>query len=241
LNDNYVILTIHFDKPPSNWQNLLEPFQNIVNISPNKNKLRVHISGTFKNISDSEKEYLFQNNYTLEYVHDTISDLCCIKSDTKDTITELAEYGFCIPFVWYVDKLNIANILSLIDEALFLNYNSGFLLPCVDENIFISETQKQKNIPSKTEYIELLIDTYEKYPYYDQMLYPLNIFLHQSLPSGWVNPIQRYNYDPLLNQMTLYLSSPFFNEVEDFFIRSFLWQRWYAYQENLSTAKTDAC
>jgi hypothetical protein len=171
-------------------------------------------------------------------VHNTISDLCRIQRETKETITELAKDGFCVPFVWYVDKLNIANILSLIDEALFLNYNSGFLLPCADENIFISEIQKQKIIPSKTEYIELLIRTYEKYSYYDQMLYPLNIFLQQSLPSGWVNPIQRYNYDPSRNQMVLCLSSLFFNEAEDFFIRSFLWQRWYAYQEHSSRSNS---
>jgi hypothetical protein len=230
LENSSIHLKIHFLAPPDHWQQQTETlFRKLQkNILEDKN-LQVIFSGTFGEITNSDKQFLFDNHIHLEYVHE-LNEECVFSSETKDVIKDIAEFGFQVPFVWYVNQSNLSQIPKIIDEAMFINYNSGFMLPTVDEQKELLVCSSEHLSPTYEKYLTFLSQIYKKYPYYDDMLYPLNVSLYQSLPDGLTHPPQQYFYDTKRGQLKSRKYSHLFTKTTYFFARLFLWQRWMVYQ-----------
>ncbi|MDR1491326.1 MAG: hypothetical protein LBT05_01185 [Planctomycetaceae bacterium] len=243
LEHSFLHLKIHFLTPPDHWRQQTETlFQKLQkNILEDKN-LRVIFSGTFGEIANSDKQFLFDNHVHLEYLHE-LADESAFSPQTKDVVTDLTEFGFQVPFVWYVNQSNLSQIPKIIDEAMFINYHSGFMLPTVDEQKELLVCSSEHLSPTYEKYLTLLSQIYKKYPYYDDILYPLNVSLYQTLPDGLTHPLQRYFYDTKTGLLKSRKDSRLFTKTTHFFARLFLWQRWTVYQtcKSMSTSQECSC
>ncbi|MDR1383455.1 MAG: hypothetical protein LBJ67_06365 [Planctomycetaceae bacterium] len=224
--DSEIELKICFQTLPDYWQKTIDDFSGCFKDQIQKAALQIVFRGCFEKMSDNEKQFLFDNKIQIEYVHDIIAENGNFGLNTRKVIRDFSEFGFRVPFVWYVNHFNIAMIPPMIDEAMLINHHSGFLLPVVEEQTNLFSCYSEYKMPSSEEYISFLTKIYENYPHYDDVLYPLNISLSRSLPEGFTIPDQRYMFDVKTGQLLSEDFSSFYHKVINFFTYIFLWQRW---------------
>ena len=213
-----VTLRFHFNSPPPSWYELFERHVDFLKKRPEEKKLVLQIYGTFTQMTEVDKNFLFDQNCQLHFVHDSVTFSPVI----RETALDFAEYGFHVPFVWHIHGENVKKISSIIDEAMNINHNSGFSLPLISESFY----KKTLSLPSLDYYLQLLIDLYSRYPFYDKVFYPLNAALDASLgkPSDSMPLI--YQWNECNSSLTRVFPPSEVEQAHSFFVRSFLWQRW---------------
>lgn len=217
LKNHNVHLIFLFKTLPSCWVNTLISFieERILSCLVDGYHIPIwELSGPFTITSEEDKEKLFRRRVHLVYEHNLTEKLPFISYETKNVVSDFSEYGFRIPFLWYVNKSNLSIIPTIIDEIQYYNRNSGFMFS-IDSDV--------ENMPQYEEYLKLLALAYKKYTYYDDILFPLNEFHYRSLffvPSiNFVYNDDEYKLVPIVtNQLEM--------RATDFFEKLFVWQRY---------------
>jgi hypothetical protein len=195
---------------------LLSPVLNFFEAEIKENRIRFQLCGSFEKLDDSVKNFLFIHQFHLYCVADSAT----CSHPLRNTITDIAKYGFSIPCIWYVDEKNVEQILSAIDEIMNINLHSGFALPLSSERFFKKDTAN----PSRAKYLQLMTEVYCKYSYYDDVLYPLNDILQRSLNKRLSVSVYRWDFgNSAFQRVERDLT---IDKIHDFLYRAFLWQRW---------------
>jgi len=221
-----VTLRFHSENPLSNWSDVLNQRIELLKNRRKEKQLFLQIYSPYERMTESDKDFLFNQDFQLLFVHDSIT----FSSSIRDTLLDLAEYGFRVPFVWYIHEQNVKQIPEMIDEAMVLNHNAGFSVPLISECFY----KKTLLSPSSGEYLRLLVDIYSKYPFYDEVLYPLNTALEASLFKSFNTKSLIYRWDECTFTLLEVLVPFEVGQAHEFLLRSFLWQRWLvfnAYQD----------
>ncbi|MGL6197133.1 MAG: hypothetical protein ACRC2T_20170 [Thermoguttaceae bacterium] len=190
----------------------------------------------FAKISNKDKDFLYGNQFRLYFVHD-INERDLSFSQVYDAVFDIAKYGFRMPFVWYVDNINVNIIPNIIDEAMQINGHAGFSLPSIDESFF----RKNAMAPTYASYLRLLTNVFEKYSRFDEVLYPLNIIQRKCL----ANPSIDFDlFYTITTQREMYERANvnlYGGRLTDFWIKVFLWNRLHILNEyhNIVDANQD--
>lgn len=216
-----VTLRFHFDRSPPSWRRLWEQHVDFFKKDHHKNPFALQIYGPFTQMTDADKDFLFDQNSQLFFVHDSV----VFSHAVRKTALDLAEYGFQVPFVWHVHKENVKQIPNIMDEALALNHHSGFSLPLIDECFY------KKTLPSPLldDYLKLLIHLYSTYPFYDRVFYPLRSALDASLAAPTDPKPMMYRWNMQDSILAEIFPSHGTEQTRSFWTRAFLWQRWSVY------------
>jgi hypothetical protein len=210
------VVRVHFDNDPIVWQDLLSPFIETLQNDVTEGVVHVQLHGTFSQMEDSVMDFLFNNCIQLYYVSEVTSF-----NQHADKICNLAEYGFRVPCVWYVDSENINLIPSLIDEAMQWNYDAGFSLPLATERV-IGQTRDH---PLNVEYLRFILDIYKKYQCYDDVLYPMNMALLESIGVTRDSMLRTWRWDYENSSFREYLRDSNIDKIHKILRHSFVWQR----------------
>ena len=225
------VVRIHFDKAPVSWQDLLSPFVETLQGEPTKGTIGLQLHGTFTQMEDSMMDFLFDNRVQIYYISEPTSF-----SLYKDIICSLSEYGFRVPCVCYVDDGNIHGIASLIDEAMRWNYDAGFSLPLATERI----VGLVKNNPSNVDYLRLILDIYKKYPCYDEVFYPMNAALLESIGVTRDSRIRTWRWNNENSSFYEHFHESNIDKIHKILRHSFIWQR-HIVQNKLETLLSKDC
>jgi hypothetical protein len=160
-------ISIFFQESPVSWMNSLSPFISSFSQEISNKQITVSLVGTFNFTSYEDKNFLFENNFHLFHVCNPLSN---DKESTIVTLEDYSNFGFKIPFVWYYNE-SYNNIINLcqISEYLSANMFLGFAFPLEAHSPYCSVL---KTIDSK-KYINFLLTVYKKYPYFENVFYPL--------------------------------------------------------------------
>jgi len=219
-----IALCFHFAIQKESWAELLQSTIESLPEPTKKRIIQLTLSGPFEPISPKDRQFFIDHNIRLEFVHDLVADSFGFSEKTRFNVSHLAEMGFRVPFVWYVDDQNVDKIFPLIDEAMYLNFHSGFSLPTFQYNLAVPSTPFI-NLSYK-HYLRLLIGVYEHHKFCDDILYPLNDIQILSINPGSSNFVRREYYERNLQKITAFPRTALTERMEAFFLRSFLWQRW---------------
>lgn len=203
----------------------LSSFYAHVNANVNKDNFSTILSGPFCEITNQQKRFIIQNNIQLEYVHSLAEENYNFSNETRSTISQIAGMGFRLPIVWYINNTNIDHVVEIIDEAMFLNYNSGFSLPLNRYNILSHKSINDK-LPIYEKYLKLLSDVYIDVRFYDDMIFPLNRIMTNSLHLNKRHFWKHYYFNKICGKAIQYHPTKYEIRVENFFTKLFLWQRW---------------
>lgn len=106
-------------------------------------------------------------------------------------IRELSEFGIPTQIAYYVTAANINRIASNIDYIMPYTHYSGFsLLPYTWNPSKYGIFLKSPSVKYAKKYIELLVDAYKKYPYYDVVFSPVRQIAETTSNGSW-----NLNYD----------------------------------------------
>jgi hypothetical protein len=217
-----ILLRFQFQEPPDSWAKLLESFCNHWQEMRDKKRLIVTLSGVFDEISDEDCAFFAENDIQLEYVHQIADAVPHFSEESKAMISQIAGSGLRLPIVWYIDESALKHILPLVDEAMFLNFNSGFSVPLSRYSLFAGEFRE----PDEESYLSFLADLYEQHIFYDDVLFPLNFILINTLKMDKVDFWKTMVFDSETGAFSPVSTSELDTDVFDFFSRLFLWQRW---------------
>ena len=226
-----VVVRIHFDKDPVCWQDLLASFIESLQDEKAKSIMSLQLHGTFDPMEDSVMDFLFDNRIQIHYVSEVTTF-----SQNNARINSLAEYGFRVPRVWYVDNENIHLIPSLIDEAMEWNYDAGFSLPLATER-FVGSV---KNNPSNVDYLRLILDVYKNYQCYDDIFYPMNMILLEGMGVTHDSKIRTWRWSHESSSFYEHFHDSGIDKVYKILRHSFVWQR-YIVKNKLKTLLPDDC
>ena len=178
--DVRIVLSFHAPQQPAtpSWKEVFGEIVTKLGDRRSRGNVVFSLKTPFAECSEEEKAFLWGNGFHLSYVHQVDPAGPWFPEDTREAVTGLAEFGFRIPFVWYVDARNVGIVADLIDEAMEINYNSGFALPPVSERPFTTASP----LPDIDDYLQLLVDVHERYAHYDEVLAPLDSLVAQTLP-----------------------------------------------------------
>jgi hypothetical protein len=170
MSEKQIVQTIFcFQKPSLDWKFALTSFFSNLSERIQSGTLHITLCGTFRKTSIEDMEFLLEHNVRLQHVIQNSKDFAF----DRDVLFHHADFGFRIPAIWYVHADNIDDIsFERIDDTMFSNYNSGFGVPLVSNNIFYQTSNF--SLPDASQYLKLLSDIYKKYPYYDDVLFPLS-------------------------------------------------------------------
>jgi hypothetical protein len=229
LIDKSIILRFHFNAGCDDCVKYLSPIVKTFHDLINKSHLTLQLHGFFESIKGYSMEFLFNNHIQLYHVDNDLE----FSSFSQNAVKDLAEFGFRVPIVWYVSSQNIDSIITRIDESMAINYNSGFSLPLASESLF---NDRPKN-PSQSKYLKLLTEVYKKYPFYDDVLYPLNFTHWNSLVGRPCDQSSFYRWNYESKKISIAPLQVVSDQVKLFFFRLFLWQRWIV----LSLSNKESC
>ena len=210
------VVRIHFDKDSVFWQDLLSSFSESFQEEIAKGSVSLQLYGTFDQMEESVMEFLFNNRIQIYYVSEAATF-----SRHNAAICSLAEYGFRVPCVWYVDNESIHLIPSLISEAMEWNYDAGFSLPLASERVF----DIVKDNPANVDYLRLIIDVYKKYQCYDGVFYPMNMVLMESIGVTHDSKLRIWRWDDERSSLYEHFRDPDIDKIHKILRHSFVWQR----------------
>jgi len=226
-----IIVKIHFDKDPISWQDLLSPFIESLQEEMKKGVVKLQLYGTFARMKTHAMDFLFDNRIQIYYVSKTPTS-----KRSFNNIYSLAEYGFRVPCVWYVDKKNIDLIPSLIVEAMEWNYDAGFSLPLASERI----VGCTKNNPSNVDYLRLILNVYKKYQCYDDVFYPMNMALLESIGATRDSRVRTWRWNGEHSSFYEHVNDSSIDRIRNILRRSFVWQR-HIVKNKLEPFLSNAC
>jgi len=222
INSAQILLRFQFQEPPDSWAQLLESFCIHWQEMRDKKRLIITLSGIFSELSDEDFSFLVKNDIQLEYVYTFVEGVPHFAEESKAVISQIAGTGLRLPIVWYINENTIKQVLPLIDEAMSLNFNSGFLVPLAHYSLFGSTSHE----PVEESYLSFLADVYERYIFYDDVFFPLNFVLINALKMDKMDFWKIITFDPVLASFAPVPVSELDSSVFAFFSRLFLWQRW---------------
>jgi hypothetical protein len=86
---------------------------------------------------------------------------------------------------WYVHAGNLTEFEERIPDLLLESFSSGFSLPLVSANPYYQFAPGFPALPEASQYCQLLVRNYKQYPYYDDVLSPLNGLALLIKEGGW--------------------------------------------------------
>jgi hypothetical protein len=211
-----IVIKIHFDKDPIFWQDLLSPFIEPLRNEIEKGTVKLQLHGTFSRMKKPVMDFLFDNRIQIYYVSKAPTS-----KRNYNNICSFAEYGFRVPCVWYVDKKNINLIPALISEAMEWNYDAGFSLPLTTERV----VGLVKNNPSNVAYLRLILDIYKKYQCYDDVFYPMNMALLESIGVTRDSKLRTWRWNNEHSSFYEYIHDSSIEKIHKMLRHSFIWQR----------------
>jgi len=217
-----ILLRFQFQEPPDSWLTLLESFCSRWQEMKDKKRLIVTLSGVFRELSDDDFAFFVKNDIQLEYVCPFVEGILHFSEESKAVISQIAGKGLRLPIVWHIDANSVKQVLPLIDEAMSLNFNSGFSVPLAHYSLFADTTCE----PDEETYLSFLADVYERHVFYDDVLFPLNFVLINTLNMDKTDFWKIMTFDPKLAVISPIAASELDLSVFAFFSRLFLWQRW---------------
>jgi hypothetical protein len=237
IDTTQILLRFQFQEPPDTWGNLLESFCNHWQEMRDKKRLLITLSGVFRELSEKDFDFFVKNDIQLEYVCPFVEGVPQFSEEPKAVISQIAGKGLRLPIVWYINESTLGKVLPLVDEAMSLNFNSGFSVPLAHYSLFADGSRE----PDEESYLSFLADVYERHIFYDDVLFPLNFVLINALKMDKVDFWKIMTFDPLLVAFSPVLTTELDSNVFAFFSRLFLWQRWesvFASQSNDSSLAT---
>ena len=232
-NTTQILLRFQFQEPPDSWAELLESFCSHWQKMKDNNRLLITLSGVFRELSDVDIAFLVKNDIQLEYVYPLVEGETCFSEESKAVISQIAGRGLRLPIVWYIDENTLKWVLPLIDEAMFLSFNSGFSVPLAHHSLFAGETRE----PGEEIYLSFLADLYEQHVFYDDALFPLNFILINVLKMDKVDFWKIMTFDSELATFSPVPTSALDLNMFAFYSRLFLWQRWESVRAYFPTTK----
>ncbi len=189
-DDVRVVLACHSQRKPPNtdWRDVLGTLVAEFAELTSSGRLAWQLTGALGACSTDEMDFLWDHSFQLCYLHSIDAADPGFSEETRQVIGAFAEFGFRVPFAWYVDASNIKVIPRLIDEAMDINMNCGFRLPLVSERPFAQSVQ----LPDIDDYLDLLVKMHERYPHYDDVFAPLSGFVAKVMPSSLINLSQLF-------------------------------------------------
>jgi len=221
-NITQILLRFQFQEPPDSWTKLLGSFCSHWQEMRDKKRLLITLSGVFCELSDEDFAFIVKHDIQLEYVCPFVEGASSFSEESKAVIFQIAGQGLRLPIVWYIDENTVNKVLPLIDEAMFLNFNSGFSVPLARYSLFADAMHE----PDEESYLSFLADVYERHIFYDDVLFPLNFVLINTLKMDKTDFWQIMTFDPVLATFSPVPASELDSSVFAFFSRLFLWQRW---------------
>jgi hypothetical protein len=186
LSINQIVnCTLTFQTPPQDWKVILNPIVSNLQDQIGKSAIKLILCGPFASVSEEVKDFFLQYNVHLKHVNDLGNADLSANQETCKVINEFAERGFLIPIVWHVHQNNVNVILGVVDEAMHINYNSGFSLPLISHSPYYAEYDREFHLPQSRDYLKLLTEVYKKYPFYDDILFPLSAISSRCQLGGW--------------------------------------------------------
>lgn len=148
--------------------------------------LGIQLVAPFGEYREAEMEALFNLGVTLKYAAGWISNGQDPTIDVN-TLRSLSEFGFRVPIEWYVHENNMPEFSARIQNLLIANFSGGFSLPLVSQNPYYRFEPDFPKLPEALAYCQFLMQSYEEYPYFDDVFYPLNVLAMLIKDGGW-NP-----------------------------------------------------
>jgi hypothetical protein len=219
-----ILLRIHFEIAPQNLIDLLTILCNELKIYVDEHRINFQLHGYLPDFQENEQEFLFDNNFGLFHVQDSFT----LSKEFQNNVIKLTEFGFRILFVLYVSEQNIHQIFDAIEKSMEYNAFSGFLLPLESERFF----RKSISDPHSSDYLQLLLSVYQKYPFYDDIIYPLCITREASLASPAI-PMLNFQWDPAISELQIKEENANKLHIHALLFKLFLWQRWVVFQSYL--------
>ena len=182
-----VQIVVHFAAPPAKWDSVLAALKLLRESLRLPNGEAIQVIGPFAAAGEPEMESLYGLGVAITFAAGWVSggnyDQCG-DLDT-DALRAFSRFGFRTPIVWYVHEHNISRIEEQLPETLARNYYSGFALPLVSCSPFYRFGEGYPSLPNAVEYCRFLARCYTQYPYYDDVLSPLNDLAMLIRYGGW--------------------------------------------------------
>ena len=210
-----MLLRLYFDRSNEDALSSIECFLEDMSKSIQKDRYRVQIHGFFPKMNMGQKNYFYSNSTQFFFECSTAE---VFNTEVQDSILDMAEYGFRVPYVLHVNSENVNDIHSLIPNILTTNFNAGFSLPLSCENFFPSKISN----PSRTDYLSLLVKFYRNYPFFDDVFYPMNVAMSGAVSNVFYHEIL-HKWDETLIKVNLH---PDVLWIQKKIIHTFMWMRW---------------
>jgi hypothetical protein len=168
-----VIVRVFFQQPPACWRASLDDFYSALGDLIGQERVKLTLYGAFGSIDNSAKEFLMEYKTHLVYVYNPDDEAARIPH-VLETICDIADFGFRMPVAWYIHAENIDKVRALIDDNMCANYSSGFALPLIAHSPYYDGFKNTLQLPASRDYLELLVDVYKRFPFYDEVVYPVS-------------------------------------------------------------------
>jgi len=186
-----VDLALYFSRPPEEWAPLARWLHHLLR---QFDPLFRHISlqGPFPALSEAVKEGFANLGLHLGVVTGWwkgCSPAGWARLD-RDTLRDLARFGFRVLLVCYVHARNIQSVEAILNPALEANEHSGFALPLASCHPHYDFCPEAPALPDPTAYAELLVRTYRNYPHYDDVFFPITDLASLVGNGGWCGRLE---------------------------------------------------
>lgn len=182
-----VQLVLHFAEPPQQWEPVLSLVKSLRETVSQPKDLAIRATGPFAATGEGEMESLFDLGVRVSFAAGWAQDAEPRFGRDVDmaALREFSRFGFRAPVAWHVHANNITEIEDRLPETLDSNYSSGFSLPLASCSPYYRIDEGRPELPDAAEYCRLLVRTYRQYPYYDDVLFPLNELALLVRDGGW--------------------------------------------------------
>lgn len=191
-------IKISFKQSPADWNDVRSFATSLRAILGINSNLEILLVAPFVEVPETEMAALFNLGVRLRFAAGwtggQTSDQPLLVNE--NTLKSLSEFGFRAAIEWYVHAQNMELFQQQIESLLVANFSSGFSLPLVSQNPFYRFGSGFPQLPDALEYCQLLSDCYRRFPYFDDMLFPLNdlmlLIKDGGYHSGWHLPATNF-------------------------------------------------
>ena len=180
-------IIIHLDQPSTDWSAIRSLAKSLRESLSRPKEVSILLIAPFGEFHETEMEALFDLGVRIRFAAGWIKGCPPDQVPPINTgvLRSFSELGFRTPIEWYVHKGNIQAFEEQIPNLLVTNYSSGFSLPLISRNPYYKFGTGFPSLPDALEYCQLLTRSYKQYPYYDDVLSPLDDLALLIKEGGW--------------------------------------------------------
>jgi hypothetical protein len=181
FKNSTIRLNVYFTNQPNDWLPMFRWIDSFheVGIAEKSIKCSSSLTGPFESLEEDFCDYSAVMRVQLNYAITQPGVLS--RSSYRTHMSAIAKQGARIVATYVVDANNIDYIYDSCDADLQANQYSGLSLPLSVELPGFANHR----VPSQNSYRNLVSSIYDKFPHYDDVLYPICQVMENVKMSGW--------------------------------------------------------